>query len=93
LASRPGIPENWLAATVPVKPPFLFNAPQSSWAQWAYTQQNPLFRNFGESLGVFARYDLTSPSPEKGLFDSTVDENGIDTIERLLRRLAPPQWP
>lgn len=84
---------NIYPSIAPVKPPFLWNAPQSAWVQWSGIAQNPLRRNFGESLGVFARYDLMSESPEKGLFESTVDIRGQVKIERLLRQLAPPQWP
>lgn len=92
-ANRTGIPENWFALTAPAKAPFVFNAPQSSWVQWSSTVNNPFLRNFGETLGVWARYDLQSQTPEKGLFDTTTDIKGLDTIEQLLRRLAPPQWP
>ena len=37
-----GIPENWIAASAPVKWPFLWNAPQSAWIGWRGTQQFPL---------------------------------------------------
>jgi hypothetical protein len=84
---------NIYPAIAPVKPPFLWNAPQSAWVQWSGIAENPLRRNFGESLGVFARYDLTSSSPEQGLFDGTNDIRGQIKIERLLRLLAPPPWP
>lgn len=84
---------NIYPAIAPVKPPFLWNAPQSAWVQWSGIAQNPLRRNFGESLGVFARYDLKSSSPEQGLFDGTSDIRGQVKLERLLRQLAPPPWP
>ena len=44
-------------------------------------------------MGVFAQIDLTSNTPEAGLFNSTVDLKGQITSEDLLRRLAPPKWP
>jgi hypothetical protein len=47
----------------------------------------------GEVMGVFAKIDLTSKSPEDGLFESTVDLKGQMASEDLLRRLAPPKWP
>ena len=87
------MPENWAAALAPTKPPFLWNAPQSSWVQWTGVASDPLTRNAGESLGVFIRVDLTSKTPEEGLFSSTMDLNGQTVIEELLRKLAPPQWP
>jgi hypothetical protein len=77
----------------PVKPPFLWNAPQSAWVQWSGIANNPLKRNFGESLGAFTRHDLTSKSEDQGLFDTTSDIKGVAKLEDTLKRLAPPQWP
>lgn len=34
-ANLPGIPENTSTPSAPVKPPFLWNAPQGLWTQWA----------------------------------------------------------
>ncbi len=90
---RTGTLENIRLAAAPVKPPFLWNAPQSAWVQWSGVADDPLGRNYGETLGVFARYDLKSSSPETGLFESTSDLKGLVAIETLLRRLAPPKWP
>ncbi|MFW9264412.1 di-heme-cytochrome C peroxidase [Nostoc sp. CALU 546] len=87
------IPQNWVAPIAPVKPSFVWNIPQSAWAQWSGVLFDPILRNQGESLGVFARMDLTSKTPKLGLFDSTVDLKGQIASEALLRRLAPPQWP
>jgi mono/diheme cytochrome c family protein len=88
-----GLLANIYPANAPVKPPFLWNAPQSAWVQWSGMAQNPLRRNFGESLGVFARYNLMASSPDKGLFEGTMDIRGQVKLEQLLKRLAPPQWP
>ncbi len=88
-----GIPENSRPSIAPVKPPFLWNAPHAAWVEWSGVIDNPLHRNFGETLGVFARYDLTSATPESGLFESTTDVKGLIHLEGLLRRLAPPMWP
>jgi hypothetical protein len=88
-----GIPENWIANNAPVKWPFLWNAPQSAWIGWRGTQQFPLLRNAGESMGFWVRTDLTSKTPAEGLFDSTLDLKGQILIESLLRKLAPPPWP
>jgi hypothetical protein len=87
------IPENWYPALAPVKPPFLWNAPQSAWVQWSGTFEDPIVRNAGEATGVFARVDTLSPTPAAGLYDSTLDVAGLDALEKLLRRLAPPKWP
>jgi hypothetical protein len=88
-----GVPENWIANNAPVKWPFVWNAPQSAWIGWRGTQQFPLLRNAGESMGFWVKTDLTSKTPADGLFDSTLDLKGQILIERLLRRLAPPAWP
>ena len=93
LGAALGVPENWVANLAPTKPPFLWNAPQSAWVQWTGFAMDPLGRNSGESLGVFIKVDLTSKTPELGLFDSTMDLNGQNEIEELLRKLAPPRWP
>ena len=37
--------------------------------------------------------DLTSKTPEEGLFDSNARILNLEKIEDLLDRLAPPQWP
>lgn len=84
---------NIYPSLAPVKPPFLWNASQSAWVQWSGIAANPLGRNVGESLGVFTRYDLTSATPEQGLFDTTSDVKGLVKLESLLKQLAPPQWP
>jgi hypothetical protein len=87
------VKENWAAVLAPTKMPFVWNAPQSSWVQWSGVASNPLTRNAGEALGVFIKMDLTSKTPEDGLFDSTVDLKGQIAIENVLRKLAPPKWP
>ncbi len=88
-----GVPENWAAVLAPTKLPFVWNAPQSSWVQWSGVAANPLARNAGEALGVFIQIDLTSKTPEEGLFNSTIDLKGQIQIEEVLRKLAPPKWP
>lgn len=93
IAVNTGQDANLREGKAPVKPPFLWNAPQSSWVQWSGIAQNPLRRNFGETLGVFARYNLTAASENDGLFESTSDIKGLVKLENLLKRLAPPKWP
>ena len=87
------VPQNWVAPLAPAKPSFVWNIPQSAWAQWSGVLSDPLLRNGGESVGVFVRLDATSASREEGLFESTIDFRGQIDIEDLLRRLAPPPWP
>jgi len=87
------VPENWNAPLAPTKYSFVWNVPQSAWAQWSGVLKDPILRNLGEVMGVFAKFDLTSETPADGLFDSTVDLKGQLQSESLLRRLAPPAWP
>ncbi|MGA7315070.1 MAG: di-heme-cytochrome C peroxidase [Silvibacterium sp.] len=89
----PQIPQNWFPPLAPVKPPFLWNAPQGSWTQWSGIQQDPINRNFGETQGVYMPMDLTSKNPEEGLFDSNARLLNLEKIEELLNHLAPPKWP
>jgi hypothetical protein len=87
------IPENTATPIAPVKPPFLWNAPQGLWTQWAGIIQDPINRNFGETVGVFLPIDLTSKSPEEGLFQSAAAIGELQRVEHQLGRLAPPTWP
>ena len=93
LASATGIAENWSSPMAPVKPPFVWNAPQGTWTQWSGTVQDPIARNHGETLGVFLPMDFRSKSPQEGLFESGAMLANLNKIERLLDRLAPPKWP
>jgi hypothetical protein len=92
-STLPDIPENWSTGTAPVKPPFLWNAPQGLWTQWAAFQQDPSHRNFGETEGVYLPIDLTSKTLAEGLFDSNGAILDLMRVENLLSRLAPPSWP
>lgn len=92
-AVKTGIHENTRPAIAPVKPPVLWNTPHSAWVEYSGIQDNPLIRNFSESLGVFARYSLESNPSGKVSFETTTDIKSILQIESLLRQLAPPQWP
>ena len=89
----PNIPENMSVATAPVKIPFVWNAGQATWTQWGGWAQDPLARNFGETLGVYLPMDLRSKTPEEGLFDSAAAILNLQKIEDTMWRLAPPKWP
>jgi len=93
VSSTPGIPENWSTPLAPTKPPFVWNSPQGSWTQWRGVQQDPIFRNLVETMGVFMPMDLTSKTPQDGLFDSAANVLNLQKIENWLQRLAPPKWP
>ena len=89
----PGIPENSSTGIGPAKPPFLWNAPQGEWTQWAAFTQNPIGRNLGETMGVYMPMDLTSKSPAEGLFKSSATIAELARVENQLERLARPSWP
>lgn len=93
LAIHTGIKENARPAVAPVKPPFLWNAPQSAWVEWSGVATNPLVRNFSEVMGVFARFDASANQKNFKEIESTIDLRSIVEIENMLRRLAPPAWP
>jgi hypothetical protein len=92
-ANLPGIPENTSTPIAPVKPPFLWNAPQGLWTQWAAIVQSPLARNLGETMGVYMPINLRAKTPADGLFDSNAAIPGLHRVENQLARLAPPSWP
>jgi hypothetical protein len=92
-ADLPDIPQNWSTPNAPTKPPFLWNAPQGLWTQWRGVQQDPIYRNLIETMGVFMPIDLTSKSPADGLFQSNATLLDLQRLENQLARLAPPSWP
>ena len=87
------IGENWSTGSAPVKPPFLWNAPHGLWTQWGAFVQEPIHRNFGETMGVFLPADLSSKSLAEGLFQSNGAIMELMRVENQLQRLAPPSWP
>jgi hypothetical protein len=93
VSGTPGIPQNQSTPLAPTKPPFVWNSPQGTWTQWRGVQQDPISRNLTETMGVFMPMDLTSKTPQDGLFDSNAEVLTLQKIENSLQRLAPPKWP
>jgi hypothetical protein len=93
VADKTEIPQNFSTPLAPTKAPFLWNSPDGSWNQWRGVQQDPIKRNEAEAMGVFIGLDLTSPTPEAGLFDSSEIPLNLAKIEGALDHLAPPKWP
>ena len=56
-------------------------------------QQDPIFRNLTETMGVFMSIDLRSKTPAEGLFRSHAAIRELQRVENQLARLAPPSWP
>jgi hypothetical protein len=92
-ATLPRISENWAPGIAPVKPPFLWNAPQGLWTQWGAGRSDPIVRNTSEVMGVYMPIDLTSKTPAEGLFQSNAAIPDLMRVEDQLERLAPPSWP
>ena len=92
-ANLTGLLANTSTPIAPVKPPFLWNAPQGLWTQWAAIVQDPLARNLGETMGVYMPVDLRSKTPADGLFESNAAIPELQRVEGQLARLAPPSWP
>jgi hypothetical protein len=92
-ANLPGIPENTSTPVAPVKPPFLWNAPQGLWTQWAAIVQDPLARNLGETMGVYMPINLRAQTPAEELFAANAAIPELHRVESQLERLAPPSWP
>jgi len=92
-ANVTGLPANTSTPIAPAKPPFLWNAPQGLWTQWAAIVQDPLARNFGETMGVYMPINLRAKTPAEGLFASNGAILELQRVEHQLERLAPPSWP
>ena len=92
-AVLPGIPENWSTRIAPTKPPFLWNSPQGLWTQWRGVQQDPIFRNLAETMGVYMSIDLTSKSPAEGLFRLERRDPRTSAGREPIGASGAAQWP
>ena len=86
------IPENRQPSDAPASFPFLWETPRLDWVQWNGSTNNPLTRNVGEALGVFAHFSLTGPD-EADRFQSTVNLRNLFELEQLVDKLRAPAWP
>ncbi|QWF70749.1 hypothetical protein KEF85_15725 [Methylomonas paludis] len=97
------IAENILKADVPVRYPFLWNAPIQDKTQWSAFADNGnallgLSRNLGEVIGVFNHF---YPEKDPGqlvlgvnyLKTNTANFHGLSTLEDLIKKIGPPRWP
>lgn len=101
-----GFAKNQEAIDAPVSFPPIWTVPWFSWAQYDASISQPLIRNAGEALGVFAQVNLSPEPAASTLFRSNVAIENLDMIERMLRGpdpfakptpalggLASPPWP
>lgn len=84
-------PLNVKVPSAPVSYPFLWGTPQLDFVQWNGSANNPFGRNVGEVLGTFGQVALTGPVAQLGT--TTARARELFTLERLLGKLTPPQWP
>lgn len=86
------IPSNSKPANAPVSYPFLWDTPELHWVQWNSSGGNPISRNIGEVLGVFAHAQLTG-TPAEGQFTSTANALNLLRLETMIAKLSAPEWP
>jgi hypothetical protein len=91
-ATNLDIPGNKRPSNAPVSYPFLWTTPQLDWVQYNSSAGNPLARNVGEVMGVYAHLKLTG-TPATGQFDSTVNIQNLDRLEGYVEKLQAPAWP
>ncbi|MGK7947108.1 MAG: di-heme-cytochrome C peroxidase [Microcystaceae cyanobacterium] len=90
-------PDNYTAVNAPVNYPHLWSAPWFDWVQYNGSVMQPMTRNAGEAMGVFARGNFEPNSPD--VFESNVNVENLYQIENLLSGesietgLIAPQWP
>ncbi len=89
---------NMVVADGPVNFPHIWDTPWFDWVQYNGSIKQPIIRNAGESMGVFAGVNF-NPSDTTRLFDSTVNPRNLYEMESLIRGpapfegLKPPKWP
>lgn len=90
---------NLAVANAPVNYPHIWGTPWFDWVQYNSSIMQPMTRNAGEALGVFARVDLKNVEDPSRLFRSTIDVQSLYEMESLIRGdkpwtgLASPKWP
>jgi hypothetical protein len=98
-----GFEKNLHAQDAPVSFPPIWTVPWFLYAQYDASIQQPLIRNAGEALGVFAQVNLSPDFSPKDLFRSSIALENLVRIEEMLRGpdltgpsfggLQPPKWP
>ena len=91
------IDANYAVSNAPVRFPQIWDASWFNWVQYNSSIADPLVRNIGEALGVRAVAKLFGPDASR--FESSVNVQGLRTLEELLagpgplQGLASPKWP
>jgi len=82
--------ENLEVANAPVNFPYIWDAPRLEWVQYNASFSQPMMRNAGQSMGVFASVDLEGAGraaeveEDALLFSSSIDILNIHEMETLL---------
>ncbi|WP_353571109.1 di-heme-cytochrome C peroxidase [Candidatus Albibeggiatoa sp. nov. BB20] len=88
---------NYRKVNAPVTFPYLWGISWFDWVQYNGSVKQPMTRNAGEALGVFASINLTDPT--QTLFQSSVDVENLYHFEQLIggdrpfEGLRAPKWP
>jgi len=89
--------ENLSTSSAPVRFPQIWDAPWFNWVQYNSSIADPMARNIGEALGVRAVAKLYGPNAAD--FENSVNMEGLEAVEQLLRGPGPfeglssPKWP
>ena len=86
------IPANHFPSDAPVSYPFLWDTTRLDWVQYNSLGANPIARNVGEVLGVYAHLQLKG-TPATGQFNSTANIRNLDRLEGYVSQLKAPSWP
>jgi mono/diheme cytochrome c family protein len=81
-------PKNYLAPDAPVSYPHLWGAPDLDWVQWNAASDDPLARNIGEVLGVFAELEITETETK-----TSANFKALHQLEEKFKLLQAPKWP
>ncbi|EIJ42168.1 hypothetical protein BegalDRAFT_1271 [Beggiatoa alba B18LD] len=88
---------NYRTIDAPVTFPYLWGISWFDWVQYNGSVMQPMTRNAGEALGVFAEINLKDPA--KGFFSSTLNVENLYQFEKLIggekpfEGLKAPVWP
>ncbi|MGJ4961275.1 di-heme-cytochrome C peroxidase [Bradyrhizobium sp. HKCCYLRH3061] len=106
VSGLPNMLGNQEAIDAPVSYPPIWTVPWFSWAQYDGSIAQPLIRNAGEALGVFAQINLSPETARDKLWRSSMAIENLLYIENMLRGpdpfatttpafggLTSPKWP
>lgn len=91
--------DNLAVADAPVNYPHIWDTPWFDWVQYNASFSQPMMRNAGEAMGVFATVDFKSFGDKDRLFQSNINVVNLHTMESLIGGPAPyeglrsPEWP